>query len=57
MEDNNIFDEDDALDYVIFEEHEQRDKQPSGRSGCLSMLLCLSTPGMTTCYVIAKLIS
>ncbi len=46
MEDNNIFDEDDALDYIMFKEHEQGDKQPGGSPGCLSVLLIFIIPNI-----------
>lgn len=42
--DDNIFDEDDALDYIIYEEAEKEVNNPYSRSGCLGMLLVLVIP-------------
>ena len=40
--DDNVFDEDDALDYIIYEEAEKEVNDPQSRSGCLGVLLVLS---------------
>lgn len=45
MEDDNIFDEDDALDYIMFEKHEH-EKPRGGNSGCFSILLILVIPSI-----------
>ena len=42
--DDNIFDEDDALDYIIYEEVEKEVNDPNSRSGCLGMMLTLVIP-------------
>lgn len=42
--DDNIFDEDDAFDYIHSEEIEKWDKQPQGKSGCLGILLVMVLP-------------
>ena len=42
--DDNIFDEDDAFDYIHSEEIEKWDKQPQGKSGCLEILLVMVPP-------------
>lgn len=42
--DDNIFDEDDALDYIMSEEVEKEVTRPEGRSGCLGMILLLVVP-------------
>lgn len=43
--DDNLFDEDDALDYVLYEECEKEVKKNGGNSGCLGMLVfMLITP-------------
>ncbi len=42
--DDNIFDEDDALDYIMYEEVEKEVNDPQSRSGCLGMLLVLVIP-------------
>ena len=44
MEDENIFDEDDALDYIIYEELEKESK-PKKSSGCFTVgLIALVVP-------------
>jgi hypothetical protein len=52
MDDDNLFDEDDALDYVMYEECEkdaQQDmKKTGGKGGCLGMLaVFVFTPAVT----------
>ena len=42
--DDNIFDEDDALDYIMSEEVEKWDEKPPGRSGCLGVIMILLLP-------------
>ena len=42
--DDNIFDEDDALDFIMNEEVEKWDKQPQGKSGCLGMIVLTLLP-------------
>ncbi len=42
--DDNIFDKDDALDYILYEEVEKEVNDPQSRSGCLGMLLVLVIP-------------
>jgi hypothetical protein len=42
--DDNIFDEDDALDYIMYAEVEKVVNDPQSRSGCLGMLLVLIIP-------------
>lgn len=43
--DDNIFDKDDALDYIMFEECEKDVRsQKGGRGGCLGSLILLFTP-------------
>ena len=39
MSDDNLFDEDDALDYIIYEEVEKEVGQKSGKSGCLGLFV------------------
>ncbi len=39
--DDNIFDDDDALDYIMSEEVEKADQQPQVKSGCLGAVLML----------------
>ncbi len=42
--DDNIFDDDDALDYIMSEEVEEGSKEPQSRSGCLGVLLLVIVP-------------
>ena len=43
--DDNIFDDDDALDYVMPKEVEKEIKQPGNQSGCLGFVaLLILTP-------------
>ncbi len=42
--DDNVFEEDDALDYVIYEEVEKEVNDPHSRSGCLGVVLVLVLP-------------
>jgi len=42
---DNIFADDDALDFIIYEELEKQDRQrKDGKSGCLSMVVLLLLP-------------
>ncbi|MFW8601482.1 hypothetical protein ACOHYD_08370 [Desulfobacterota bacterium M19] len=43
MEDDNIFDKDDALDYIIYDELSQKDKNKKN-GGCLSVLIAFTIP-------------
>jgi len=42
----NIFDKDDALDFIIYEEFEQHDRKNDGnkKSGCLGGLILMLIP-------------
>ncbi len=42
--DDNIFDQDDALDYVLYEDSEKDFHRPQRRAGCLSVLAMLIIP-------------
>jgi len=45
MDDDNLFDEDDALDYILYKECEKKRQQPgNGKSGCLGVLLLIVLP-------------
>jgi len=46
MDDDNIFDEDDALDYIMYEEVSKNSQRENNKStgGCLSLLLLLTIP-------------
>ncbi len=53
--DDNIFDEDDALDYILYQEAEGEAegevKQPKATTGCFGLLLVLMIPvGMILKY-------
>lgn len=43
MEDENIFDEDDALDYIIYEELSKSEKNRNN-SGCLTSIVAFAVP-------------
>lgn len=43
MEDDNIFDEDDALDYQIYEDLTQGQNNKT-RNGCLSLVVLIALP-------------
>jgi hypothetical protein len=42
--DDNIFDEDDALDYIMYKEVEKEVNAPQAKTGCLGLLLVLTIP-------------
>ena len=39
MDDENLFDEDNALDFVLYEEAEKDRNNPKNSGGCLSVLI------------------
>lgn len=42
---DNIFDKDDALDFIIYKEFEKRDRErKGGNGGCLSIVVLLLLP-------------
>lgn len=43
-DDNNIFDEDDALDYILYDEYSEEPKKTNNGSGCLSGLVIIAVP-------------
>ncbi len=42
--DDNIFDEDDALDFIIHKEMEEDSADKQGKGGCLGILFLLLVP-------------
>jgi hypothetical protein len=44
--DDNIFDDDDALDYIMYNEVEKEAQRPSNQnqSGCLGLIVLLAIP-------------
>jgi hypothetical protein len=52
--DDNLFDEDDALDYILYEECEKESKNPNRKSGCAGMLVVLVFP--PTVFVLTRFI-
>lgn len=42
--DDNIFDEDDALDYIMYKEVEKEANSPQTKTGCLGVMLILTIP-------------
>jgi len=53
MEDDNIFDEDDALDYIIYDELSQEEKNKNS-SGCLSVLIAIIIPAGSVVFWLFK---
>jgi hypothetical protein len=42
---NNIFDKDDALDFIIYDELEKQDRErKGGKGGCLGMVVLMLLP-------------
>jgi hypothetical protein len=51
--DDNIFDNDDALDYILYEDSERDVRERKGGGGCLSVILILITPAwLLTHYIL-----
>lgn len=49
--DDNLFDEDDALDYVLYEECEKESKNSNRKSGCAGMLVLMLVPSAVVVLV------
>ncbi len=52
MDEDNLFDDDDALDYIIYKECEKDERQDmnnsgGGKGGCLGVAFFLLTPALT----------
>ncbi len=47
MDDENIFDEDDALDYIIYEELEAEEGKSENKGGCLTVVTLFIVPVST----------
>ena len=43
-DDDNLFDEDDALDYILYEKTEKDVRQKQFRSGCLGLIAIIVLP-------------
>ncbi|BCL61911.1 hypothetical protein DGMP_26040 [Desulfomarina profundi] len=43
MDDENLFDEDEALDFIIYDEIQKEESSPKS-SGCLSIIILIATP-------------
>ena len=56
MSDDNIFDEDDALDYIIYEEMENDAGMGGGRGkgSCLASMLLLAASGTVFCFLLCR---
>ena len=50
--DDNIFDEDDALDYIMYKEVEKEVNHPKAKTGCLGVLLVLTIPSFLLGFVV-----
>lgn len=44
FDDDNIFDKDDALDFIIYKEVNKESDEDNGNSGCLGILIILLAP-------------
>lgn len=45
---NNIFDDDDTLDFIIYDELENKDQErKGGKSGCLGVVVLLLLPAVS----------
>lgn len=55
MDDDNIFDEDDALDCIIYEEITNDNNQKDNKSGCLSSIVLFIIPLSSLLYNILVL--
>jgi hypothetical protein len=52
--DDNLFDEDDALDYILYKECEKESKNSNGKSGCAGVLVLLIAPAVA--FVLVRFI-
>ena len=58
MDDDNIFDDDDALDYIMYEEvnkDNQDNQNKPGRVGCLSSLALFVLPAIGIGYFVLNI--
>jgi len=55
MDDDNIFDEDDALDYIIYEETQEKNKQIPKGGGCLTLIVLIPLPLALVCSMVFKI--
>ncbi len=55
--DDNIFDDDDALDYILYEEVEKEvnTNDPKSRGGCFGVLLVLIIPAIFSSWLAISL--
>lgn len=56
--DENIFDDDDALDYIMYEEmnkENQGNQNKPGKTGCLGALALVVLPATVIGYIILKI--
>lgn len=57
-DDENIFDDDDAFDYIMYEEvskQSQDNQNKSGRTGCLGVLALVVLPAIGIGYIILNI--
>jgi hypothetical protein len=57
VEDDNIFDEDDALDCILFEEHSGEPKKKDNNAGCLSLIVVATIPLSSCLFFISEYFS
>jgi hypothetical protein len=52
---DNIFDKDDALDFIIYEEFEKRDRErKGGKGGCFGIVVLLLLPVASVMFLNCK---
>jgi hypothetical protein len=52
--DDNMFDEDDALDYILFEEHTNSEKQNPPNADCLGVILFFIISSTSLCFCLGN---
>ena len=57
MEDDNIFDEDDALDCILFEEVSSESKKTDNNAGCISLIVIASIPLASFAWWLSKYVA
>jgi len=57
VEDDNIFDEDDALDCILLEEHSAEPKKTDNKAGCFSLIAVVSIPLASCLWLVGKCIT
>ncbi len=50
MEDDNIFDKDEALDYILYNESETEQNKKPNNNGCLALVFIIAAPIAALAY-------